>query len=62
MRCDEGPKGRSDGDLPRPRAEEQIRRWRLSDLLGDAREAIVEHADQHYRLRLTANNKLILTK
>lgn len=34
----------------------------LSDLLGDAREAILVHAGQHYRLRVTASGKLILTK
>jgi hemin uptake protein HemP len=31
-------------------------------LLGARREAIIEYDGQEYRLRLTANNKLILTK
>ncbi|WP_150286930.1 hemin uptake protein HemP [Rhabdaerophilum calidifontis] len=31
-------------------------------LLGPAREAILVHNGEHYRLRVTANNKLILTK
>ena len=39
-----------------------IRHWQLAELLGDAREAVIEHAGEHYRLRLTANKKLILTK
>jgi hemin uptake protein HemP len=33
-----------------------------SDLLGDSREMIIQHGDQEYRLRLTQNDKLILTK
>ncbi len=37
-------------------------RMRVSDLLADAREAILEHNGQEYRLRITANGKLILTK
>lgn len=40
----------------------QIRRWALADLLGECREAIIEHGGETYRLRLTANKKLILTK
>lgn len=31
-------------------------------LLAGARELVIEHAGQHYRLRLTRNDKLILTK
>lgn len=38
------------------------RRLKVSDLLADDREAILEHAGQDYRLRITANGKLILTK
>lgn len=39
-------------------------RPRLSSdaLLGGAREVIIEHAGDEYRLRLTNQNKLILTK
>lgn len=40
----------------------QARRWRASELLDGAREAVIEHGPDVYRLRLTANNKLILTK
>ncbi|MGE0563423.1 MAG: hemin uptake protein HemP [Pseudolabrys sp.] len=32
------------------------------DLFIGTREIIIEHGDDHYRLRLTAQNKLILTK
>ena len=31
-------------------------------LLSGARELVIEHAGQEYRLRLTRNDKLILTK
>lgn len=36
--------------------------WHISDLLKGQQEAIVLHAGDEYRLRLTKNNKLILTK
>ena len=35
---------------------------RSTDLLSGAREAIIEHGQEQYRLRLTSNGKLILTK
>lgn len=34
----------------------------IGELLGEAREAMIIHAGERYRLRITANNKLILTK
>src|SRR6185436_10027712 len=34
----------------------------VSELLGGGREAILEHHGQEYRLRITQNGKLILTK
>ncbi len=34
----------------------------LRDLLGGGREAIIVHAGERYRLRVTAKDKLILTK
>ena len=45
-------------------------RWTLAqtpvfdvrDLLGGGREVIIIHAGERYRLRVTANDKLILTK
>jgi len=38
------------------------RRIDLHDLLNGAREAIILHEGQEYRLRITSNAKLILTK
>ena len=34
----------------------------VTDILQGGREAILEHDGQDYRLRITANGKLILTK
>lgn len=42
-------------DVSLPRVE-------VSALLGAGREVIVVHKDCEYRLRLTTNDKLILTK
>jgi len=39
-----------------------IRRIAISDLLAGGREAVVVHDGTEYRLRLTSNGKLILTK
>jgi hemin uptake protein HemP len=39
-----------------------VRRIQLADILLGAREAIILHAGQEYRLRITANGRLILTK
>jgi hemin uptake protein HemP len=36
--------------------------WQASQLLQQRREVEIVHADQIYRLRLTARGKLILTK
>ena len=44
------------------RSVAQPRRHKVSDLLEGDREAILEHGGQDYRLRITANGKLILTK
>jgi len=37
-------------------------RIKVADLLAGTREAILEHDGQDYRLRITANGKLMLTK
>ncbi len=34
----------------------------VRDLMGDAREVTLLHAGQRYALRITSNNRLILTK
>jgi len=39
-----------------------VRLLPFAQLSGGAREVLIEHAGQVYRLRLTAQNKLILTK
>lgn len=36
--------------------------YRTSALFGDRREVILIHNGEHYRLRMTQNGKLILTK
>ena len=46
----------------RPPPAPKLRRLKVSDLLAGEREAILEHDGQDYRLRITANGKLILTK
>lgn len=35
---------------------------RSAELLAGAREVLIQHGDDTYRLKLTGNNKLILTK
>jgi hemin uptake protein HemP len=47
---------------PPSEAATRQRRLKVSDLLAGEREAILEHGGQDYRLRITANGKLILTK
>ena len=44
------------------RRQPKLRRLKVSELLEGEREAILEHDGQDYRLRITANGKLILTK
>ncbi|MPY75817.1 MAG: hemin uptake protein HemP [Alphaproteobacteria bacterium] len=39
-----------------------VRRIDVNDLLGHSRELIIVHKNAEYRLRLTRNDKLILTK
>lgn len=39
-----------------------IRRVPLNDILAGDREIIICHQNDEYRLRLTSNNKLLLTK
>ena len=57
---------RDDPDAPHPQrpaaAGARPRRLKVSELLEGAREAILEHGGQDYRLRITASGKLILTK
>lgn len=39
-----------------------VKRIAISDLLAGSREAVLLHDGTEYRLRLTSNGKLILTK
>jgi hemin uptake protein HemP len=53
------------GDKPQTsprRSSQPVRRIKLSDLLAGGREAVLLHDGAEYRLRLTSNGKLILTK
>jgi hemin uptake protein HemP len=43
---------------PRP----PVRRLDVKELLAGGREIVLLHAREEYRLRLTSNGKLILTK
>ncbi len=59
----------SDSEQPKPSGARKkpetaihAKRWQSAELLGEAREALIEHGGDLYRLRVTSNNKLILTK
>ncbi|MGZ5051949.1 MAG: hemin uptake protein HemP [Methylobacter sp.] len=49
--------GLQEDAMPAPRL-----RLQSAELFGSAREIVIEHAGQEYRLRLTRQGKLILTK
>ena len=49
-------------EAKRPPLHAPVRRIEVKELLGGAREAVLLHAREEYRLRLTSNGKLILTK
>lgn len=51
--------GVSAGSVARPQT---ARRLSSAELLAGAREAVIVHGQDEYRLRLTSNGKLILTK
>lgn len=46
-------------ERPRPGGKPRLQ---AAALLAGSREVIIEHAGEEYRLRLTKNGKLILTK
>jgi len=46
----------------RPEVTDAVRSMDVRTLLGEHRELRLEHEGQVYRLRITANGKLILTK
>jgi hemin uptake protein HemP len=41
---------------------ETVKQMQVHELMGNDREVIIVHQGEEYRLRLTSNNKLILTK
>ena len=54
--------GPSVSGKPASGASPPVKRIALRDLLGGGREAVLVHDGSEYRLRLTSNGKLILTK
>ena len=53
---------RSVSGKPGEQAPTAMVRLRVADLLAGTRQAILEHNGEDYRLRITSNGKLILTK
>jgi hemin uptake protein HemP len=54
--------GSSKKSPPDPPDPSQTRVFDVRELLDGGREIIIVHGSQRYRLRVTANDKLILTK
>jgi hemin uptake protein HemP len=53
----------SSSSSPKPQGlAPAVKRVAVDDLLGGRREIILLHAGEEYRLRVTSNGKLILTK
>lgn len=50
------------GDATPDPADIKLREYDSSDLLRGAKEVLIRHAGETYRLRLTRNDKLILQK
>lgn len=50
-------------EVPAVTGSQPVRqRLQSAELFGTAREVVIEHAGEEYRLRLTRQGKLILTK
>lgn len=47
---------------PPPPGETGLRKMAVAELLGAAKELILVHDGTEYRLRITSNGKLLLTK
>lgn len=58
----ERPRPPAPAAAPVPADAPAPRRWTSEALIGEGPEAFIEHAQALYRLRVTANGKLILTK
>jgi hemin uptake protein HemP len=54
--------GCGDSDTPKRSSSQPAPRVQVAELLGGGREAVLVHEGTEYRLRLTSNGKLILTK
>lgn len=50
------------GPLSSTSQRSAIRRIDSSELLGQGQQLIIDHNGQNYRLRITSNGKLLLTK
>lgn len=44
------------------RVESRMKRWTSQELFAGGRELVIAHAGAEYRLRLTSQGKLVLTK
>jgi hemin uptake protein HemP len=55
-------KATGEARLVKASAAAGLRRVSAQELMGSHRELIIEHDGQTYRLRITSNGKLILTK
>lgn len=58
------PSDKADPHLRHPPSEGAAPRKRLSsrELFGAMREVVIDHVGEEYRLRITSQGKLILTK
>lgn len=45
-----------------PEQRSAVRQFELETLMQGSQEAVIIHNGEHYRLRITSNGKLILTK
>lgn len=52
----------SSGNPGPPAGRGRLRRVKVGELMGGAREIVLEFEQQDYRLRITSKGKLILTK
>jgi hemin uptake protein HemP len=58
----EGSSSRPDRELPTDPQSPLQKTFRSDDLFGGARFLVIEHAGEQYRLQITRQGKLILTK
>lgn len=61
LSCTSSPETAKQQTIPEQRVGDLLR-WKSKALFSGAREIIIEHAGVEYRLRLTSQDKLILTK